>query len=118
MRTWIALVACTVSVFGCKEPASPDASPELIQDQPAVLQQGLNAYLIVSHTVQPVGGVVTANPALMTSGAAMAINGGASGTGNVLKSEDYYDISYGTDYDQGNMLPACDDAGCDVVDVG
>ena len=59
IRTWIALVACTVSVLGCKEPASPDASPELIQDQPAVLQQGVNAYLIVSHTVQPVGGVVT-----------------------------------------------------------
>lgn len=59
IRIWVALVACTVSVFGCKEPASPDAAPELIQDQPAVLQQGLNAYLIVSHTMQPVGGVVT-----------------------------------------------------------
>ena len=59
IRAWIALVACTVSVLGCREPASPDLAPELIQDQPAVLQQGVNAYLIVSHTVQPVGGVVT-----------------------------------------------------------
>jgi len=81
-------------------------------------KEKMKIFKVVTGAVMAVGGVVTANPALMTSGAAMAINGGASGTGNVLKSEDYYDISYGTDYDQGNMLPACDDAGCDVVDVG